>query len=248
MSWQVDAYFISIFHWISSLWPFIFFHCAHSTCHHWWDGGLWPIVHWRKTEALIVEKGGEDKADHVATKAKISKYMSVYWGSESVHHTWRLYNQACVLLLFDCFGVFWIWQVAKILAGFASGFLMAVLRSALYCIQVTSDRHLFFCCFCCCWANLILLWLLEMIIILVSGVYSQSTGFSQLCYASWHSFCLKNNIMNATPFSSNGTFCGAMWRNPSSGSRPCLCLCGQQLHLHNRLTFFFSPMILDSDR
>lgn len=49
-------------------------------------------------EALIVEKGGQSKGDHEATKTKISRLMTLYWGTESF---------------------------AKIISGFSSGFLIA---------------------------------------------------------------------------------------------------------------------------
>jgi len=54
-------------------------------------------------EALIVEKGAQDRSDHAATKTKISRLMTLYWGTESF---------------------------AKIISGFSSGFLIASIKKS----------------------------------------------------------------------------------------------------------------------
>lgn len=59
-------------------------------------------------EALIVEKGGQNRQSHSATKDKISKLMTLYWGTESI---------------------------AKIISGFSSGFLIdTISKSTIFAI------------------------------------------------------------------------------------------------------------------
>lgn len=53
-------------------------------------------------EALIVEKGAQNKKDHATTKDRISKLMTLYWGTESVRsmigHTDYRYLRMDVLI------------------------------------------------------------------------------------------------------------------------------------------------------
>ena len=96
-------------------------------------------------EALIVEKGAENKKDHASTKAKISRLMTLYWGTESVCVACPVSlgpltaaDRVPSRKLADSLTLHLSVQAAKIVAGFSSGFLLTMITYVSVLHHLTS--------------------------------------------------------------------------------------------------------------